>query len=244
MAEAIVACDGAGNEWDVREDGPTCPSCELTAKDLEIKVRKTSKGLVPSTIPNHEIIVEGTELRFATFDSEYRVHAPDCAGLKRDLTESGQKRAGVLVAADRSDAIDQLWAEEDPEDPDKTVLPDGAAEATKFHARCVNRLDGFAPSKAAKTGSAKRDSKRELATLVIEAIAKVVANLPADSPVFEGLSADEIGKIVPNWVHHLPADRERWVASGLPTPDRSDWRTDEASPAESAEPDNEDESDE
>lgn len=230
MAEAIVACDGAGQNWTDVEGAPTCPSCELSAKDLGIKVRSTSKGLVPATIPSHEIIVEGTELRFATFADEYRVHAPECAGLKRDLTESGEKRAGTIVAADRADAVNLLWADEESGE-----VPEGAEAATKFHARCVNKLDGFAPSKAAKSGSAKRDAKRELATGAILALAAYFADLADDSPALAGLSRAEAGQTMANWVHHLPANRETWAASELPTPDRSDWRTEaeEPTPAES-----------
>lgn len=236
MAEAIVSCDGAGQNWTDVEGSPTCPSCELTAKDLGIRVRNTSKGLVPATIPQHEIIVEGTELRFATFADEYRVHAPECPGLKRDLTESGEKRAGTIVAADRDDAVALLWADEETGE-----VPDGAASATKFHARCVNRLDGFAPAKTAKSGSAKRDAKRELATGAILALAAYFAELPDDSAIFASLTRAEAGQTMANWVHHLPANREIWAESDLPTPERSDWKQDEQEPTP-AEDESEDES--
>lgn len=67
----------------------------------------------------------------------------------------------------------------------------------------------------------KRETKRELATRVVEAAAAMVmSELPADFP----MSLEEAKSTVAHWLHHLPADRDRWQQAGLPRPDRSDWR--------------------
>lgn len=92
------------------------------------------------------------------------------------------------------------------------------------------------PAKTTATGNGKAEAKRLLATLVAQAIADMAAKLAdtnmADTTdetadyrfVNSHFTQDEILKIASTWVHHIPADRERWVAMGLPKPDRSDWR--------------------
>jgi hypothetical protein len=54
----------------------------------------------------------------------------------------------------------------------------------------------------------------------------------ADQLILAEFGTEDIRKMVSLWVHHLPADRARWVAV-LPAPDRSDWRA----PASGAAPD-------
>lgn len=93
------------------------------------------------------------------------------------------------------------------------------------------------PVKVEQTPKAtKADAKRLLATHVVLAIASLTAQIAdtnladasEDTAEFRAIlgsfTPDEIRTIASTWVHHLPADRERWVAAGLPKPDRSDWR--------------------
>lgn len=90
----------------------------------------------------------------------------------------------------------------------------------------------------AKPKSRKAEAKRELATQVILALGALAdqivdANIADDGPfalIRAEYTADEIRAMVSLWVHHLPADRARWVEV-LPAPDRSDWRDAPAAPA-------------
>ena len=83
-----------------------------------------------------------------------------------------------------------------------------------------------------KPKSRKAEAKRELATQIVLAIGALVAqvqdaNVADDGPfalIRAEFDADQIAAMASLWVHHLPADRERWVTV-LPAPDRSDWRT-------------------
>lgn len=93
-----------------------------------------------------------------------------------------------------------------------------------------------APKTDTRNGNSKADAKRLLATHVALAIAELTSrivdtNLADTTPetaefraILASFSNDEIRSIASTWVHHIPADRERWVAAGLPKPDRSDWR--------------------
>lgn len=79
------------------------------------------------------------------------------------------------------------------------------------------------PAEAPKPNT--QEIKRELATRCVEAIAAMVKGLPADDPIVKALGGrPEVARVAAHWVHHLPADRARWVKAGLPKPNRSDWR--------------------
>jgi hypothetical protein len=248
----VISCDGQGQDWTLSEEGtPSCPVCGLTAQELGIRVRSTAKGISPKTIPGHEIEVEGTELRFLLMNgtSDFMIHTPSCPQLKRDLGKSAYDRPQILVARDRYDAIAQLWddqvseTEDRPEDiyapsPERDAFLDthGFTAATEFH-RCVAKVPGFAKTqKSAASGTVKRDAKRVLATLMVEAMASRIqeildTNIADTDPetadaraILAGIGNEEIWRTVSHWIHHFPADRARWTASGMPAPDRSDWR--------------------
>lgn len=82
---------------------------------------------------------------------------------------------------------------------------------------------------SAKNGNGKAEAKRLLATLVARSIAQMLEGLPTENSedskfILANFSQEEAAITAATWVHHIPADRERWVAMGLPKPDRSDWR--------------------
>ena len=53
----------------------------------------------------------------------------------------------------------------------------------------------------------------------------MVRGLDPKSPIVAALGGkDAVAMCAASWIHHLPADRERWVKAGLPKPNRSDWR--------------------
>jgi hypothetical protein len=92
------------------------------------------------------------------------------------------------------------------------------------------------PAGTKSNGNGKAEAKRLLATMVAKAIAEMLTELAnvnmagddqdeADYRFINGhFSQEEAAITAATWVHHIPADRERWVAMGLPKPDRSDWR--------------------
>lgn len=82
-------------------------------------------------------------------------------------------------------------------------------------------------------GNSKATAKRTLATLVARSIAQMLEGLAEEAKgdpdgeaalILANFSQEEAAITAATWVHHIPADRERWVAMGLPKPDRSDWR--------------------
>lgn len=250
MANSIVSCDGEGREWLLTDEEdsptePTCPGslCGLTAKELGIRVTMRTKNGVktpnPAQVPGHEIEVEGQDLRFVLSDGDFKVHTPTCPTLKRDLSKSDYEKPAILVAVDQRDAVLQLWddqiAEADMVDNDSPTEEELGPyyDSTDFH-RCVSRLDGFGNAKAEKNGVTKKASKNMLATRLIEAMAAEIKNIVDLNPETEqeqkefelirsGMTSTEIRQTAANWVHHFPADRNRWVASGMAIPVRSDW---------------------
>lgn len=253
MATTIIACTGEGQAWVHPEELPegderdvskvfVCPGCELEPGmgegQLGIKVRIRNGKVSPTTVPEHDIEVEGSELRFVLDNGEFKVHTKTCPTLKRDakVLSDGEK-PGVLVALDKRDAVLQLWDDQILES-DEIADKDEPTEAellpyygyTEFH-RCVNKLFGATDEKP-KSAAVKRDSKRALATIVVEAIAAgVVAALDAEPGnksadavlVLAGMDRAEALRTTSQWIHHLPADRDRWLATELPKPERSDW---------------------
>jgi len=97
--------------------------------------------------------------------------------------------------------------------------------ATKFHGCCeLDKLPGVGGQTGPKGPSASSIARKELATMCVEALAAMVNALPADHPVVREVGGQEKARVmVTSWIHHLPADRTRWLAV-LPKPDRSDWR--------------------
>lgn len=93
------------------------------------------------------------------------------------------------------------------------------------------------PAGTKSNGNGKAEAKRLLATMVAKSIAGMLeelanVNMAGDDQdgadyrfINAHFSQEEAAVTAATWVHHIPADRERWVAMGLPRPDRSDWRT-------------------
>lgn len=68
----------------------------------------------------------------------------------------------------------------------------------------------------------RRTAKQDLATRVAIALGALLSDLEG-SAALEGMTLEEAGQTLANWIHHLPVDRSAWPAS-LPRPDRSNWR--------------------
>lgn len=149
-------------------------------------------------------------------DSNFEVHKPGCADIKKTQTDYAQPAAGT--ATSYAEMVRDLWSDQIAEheapdaekDTDEWVLKHFDVD---IDVKPCLRIPGAPKATPAKAVAEKRNAKRELATDLIEAVGKFAATL-----------SDDEKKTIAQWLHHLPADRERWVASGLPKPDRSDWR--------------------
>jgi len=251
MATSIITCAGSGSAWVTPDDGEsfTCPECLLTPQELGIKTRKTSKGLNPATIPDHEVEVDGVEVRYVLTNGDFEVHTPSCPQLKRDLAKSDYEKPGTVVAVSREDAVRFLWDDQiaeaftqpvNPDEPDgdhesyepttDELAEHGYFEATHFHGRCLSKILPDPTSTAKVKSTVKRDAKRALADLVVAAIAEVLnGELPA--AVLAGMTVDEAKRITVQQIHHLPVNRDNWPET-IPTPDRSDWAPKDTETAE------------
>lgn len=142
------------------------------------------------------------------------------------------------------DQIREQW-EEDPKNaetdygtaPWSWLNKNGYVTSVDFHS-CLDGLPQQAKA-AAKAGNTKKAAKQELATLVAEFTAMMLAELLAENtesgkdtiipePAIDLVKSgfkddDEIRQCVAQWLHGLPCDRDRWVAAGMAIPDRSDW---------------------
>jgi hypothetical protein len=147
----------------------------------------------------------GTDgLQYATLEEAITGHAPDvtfnpCCKLQWGNPEPAKSTAdrNVKAAVQRGRAARNGQPAESPRDK---AQGSGNRETPK--------------------ASAKQTAKRELATLVAEAAAAMVFEHAETA----GISQEDAAKAIAHWLHHLPVDRDRWVAAGLPKPDRSDWR--------------------
>jgi hypothetical protein len=261
MATTTISCEGQGKPWNVDNSTTpptlTCPVCELSnaPSELNIKTRTNAKTgkITPSTLPQHDIEVDGTELRYILTNGDFQVHSATCPQPARDIKagKSDYQKPATLVATDAHDAVIQLWDDQLREQDDLTeaqredlsLVPDSFLNehhyynATHFHSRCLGKVPGFEQGKSNKAkGQGNRDARRLLAARMIEAMARELTTLKdtnlTDTTketqeqrfILSNLTNEQIDKIASAWCHHYPADRQRWVDSGMPIPDRSDWR--------------------
>lgn len=191
-------------------------------------------------------------------EPDWLIHLTTCKAYKRDKARSqykgisDYKLEGVVNQSEIirdvwDDQIREQWEEEHTsadgtqDETDYGTAPwawlsrNGYVHTVKFHT-CLDGLPQQAKG-AAKTANTKKAAKTELATLVAEATAQMLADLldanladPEDpyaaaaAIVTSGFKDDdEIRQCVAQWLHGLPCDRDRWVASGMAIPDRSDW---------------------
>jgi hypothetical protein len=169
--------------------------------------------------PNRELVV-------LLVNGIFKVHAKGCKSIYRDRKKANNEFP--FKAASRYETVAELWDDIINENvPEQYAIRYDAVVSyyneTDFHSCLADLPDGDPgrpePETPAKAQSAKRAAKRELASLVVEAAARVMTLTPP-----AGMTEDDVAKAIAHWLHHLPADRERWVATGLPKPDRSDWR--------------------
>lgn len=163
-----------------------------------------------------------------------------------DITLEGVINQREVIMEVWDDIIRDYFLEQNPvadgeEEPDYATVSwgwldkNGFVDSVKFHT-CLDGLPQQAKT-AAKGASTKKSAKLELATLVAEAAGQMLADLlgaslaDPEEPYAASASLvksgfrddDEIRQCVAQWLHGLPCDRERWVASGMAIPDRSDW---------------------
>lgn len=156
----------------------------------------------------------------------FQVHKPGCRDLKK--IETDYDTPGLGTASSYAEMLRDLWADQirendsvpDDQKTDEWVLENYDVDVTV--SPCL-RIPGSAPKPTEKPKAVKAEAKRDLATRVVEAIADMVKSLPDDALALQGMTREEAARCASTWVHHLPADRERWVKV-LPKPDRSDWR--------------------
>ena len=206
---------------------PTAPTPAAATQAAEAATAKAEGKVQPNrapkpTAPNTAKATADPQAR--TFDYAYvlesgsgafSVHKPGCAAIKKVKTDYAQPVVGT--AATYADMVRDLWSDQ--------IAEHDAPEAEKATDEWVlghydtdisvhSCLRPAGKPKAAKpdVATARRDAKRALATRVVRAAAAL-----------NGLT-DEEKRTIAHWLHHLPADRDEWVAAGLPKPDRSDWR--------------------
>jgi hypothetical protein len=167
-----------------------------------------------------------------TGDKGFEVHRTGCRDIARTKRTGKVQNEFPFEATDERSAVLDLWSDQIAENPDTADNEDRAyadyLPDTKFHGCCKLPANAVSVKSAEGSGnretpkaSAKQAAKRELATLVVEQAYKAVLKYCAENT---DMTQEEAAKFVSHWLHHLPADRERWVAAGLPKPDRSDWR--------------------
>jgi hypothetical protein len=75
--------------------------------------------------------------------------------------------------------------------------------------------------------ASKSEAKNDLARRLVLAAQAMVANLDESDAALSGLSREEAGQFVANWLHSLPTggrDGERWWETELPRPATADWK--------------------
>lgn len=154
--------------------------------------------------------------------------------------------------------VETFNAEEHGEDEDYAgvswawLTRNGYTGSVQFHT-CLDGLAQSASKTKASSETIKKATKNELATRVIEAAAALLDELFSETLTEEDDEpGDEVRALiefrenlltafgteeaarqcVAQWLHGMPADRDRWFASGMPIPNRSDW-ADYQPPAES-----------
>ena len=214
MATTIISCEGQGKPWQINitDDNPkappSCPACELTSTDLDIKVtRKTNQNqtkLSPPELPQHYIEREGTELRYILVSGNFQVHSATCKQPARDISQhlTDYAQPATLVAINMKHAITQLWDDQlrdqhdTPEDPDDTpesyLDEHGYTSSTQFHARCLSKVEGFQQATKSKANSqGKRDARRLLALQMIKAMASELNQIKSANLADAGGNGEE-----------------------------------------------------
>jgi hypothetical protein len=186
--------------------------------------------------------------------SDFVIHEKSCRSYKGQKAKSsyaGLQDYALTQVVNQLEIIRDVWDdqireefEEDPKNEGKDYAEaswgwlnqHGYVDSVGFHT-CLDGLPQQAKN-AIKTANTKKAAKQELASLVAEATARMLAELldeatatdpdspyASSAPVVTGGFKDdeEIRQCVAQWLHGLPCDRERWVASGMAIPDRSDW---------------------
>lgn len=183
--------------------------------------------------------------------SDFVIHLNGCKSYKAQKAKSqyaGLDDYQLTDVVNQLEVIRDVWDdqireefEEDPKNEGKDYATaswgwlnsHGYVHSVKFHT-CLDGLPQQAKT-VAKGNSNKKAAKIELATLVAEAAGAMLAELLATPDpgepeeatakfVRSGFKDDaEVKQCVAQWLHGLPCDRERWVASGMAIPDRSDW---------------------
>lgn len=140
-------------------------------------------------------------------------------------------------------ADDTLTQDQKAEDPTWAWLAkNGYVDATEFHT-CLAGLPQSSKAAQTKSESIKKSTRQELATRVVEQAAllldgifardttaeEVDGELPYADP-FADLLVDAFGsedaarQCTAQWMHGMPVYRDRWAATNLPIPNRSDWK--------------------
>lgn len=186
-------------------------------------------------------------------DADFIIHEKGCKSYARDKGRSSYKGLQdyeLTQVANQLEVIREVWSDqiaeqwdEDPKNADTDygtapwawLVANGYVGSVKFHS-CLDGLPQQAKAPA-KGAGAKKAAKAELAGVLIESVAFMLDSLleanmadsedPYAAPlatITAGFKDDaEVRQCVAQWLHHIPADRERWAASGMAIPDRSDW---------------------
>lgn len=183
--------------------------------------------------------------------AEWEVHKVGCrqygAAKKRSRYAGSDEDYLLEQVINQSEIIREVWDESiqaEFEEDEKNNGKDyatapwswlnahGYVNSVKFHT-CLDGLPAQAKT-AAKGANSIKAAKLELATLVAEAAGAMLNELltPEDGDsAYAAAKTIEAGfkdaaavrQCVAQWLHGLPCDRDRWVASGMAIPDRSDW---------------------
>lgn len=184
----------------------------------------------------------------------YQVHLQGCkqyaAAKKRSqynwqtdwVLEGILNRQAVILEAwddqitESRKADDDLTDDQRNEDPTWAWLnKNGYVDATEFHTCLAGLPQSSKAAGTAKAESIKKSTRQELATRVVERAAGLLDEIFAtdatdEDTAFAVLLVEAFGseenarQCTAQWMHGMPVYRDRWAATSLPIPNRSDWK--------------------
>lgn len=177
-----------------------------------------------------------TKITVAKRNSIEEIHKPGCRDLKnRRGYRTSDRDDWTLEVETLADLYRSYWECIDVENVGEghyaTVEDVWWAWRSEFKlmpcAGDIPEMDepGTVPAEEAKV--TRSEAKNDLARRLVLAAQSMVANLDESDAALSGLSREEAGQFVANWLHSLPTggrDGERWWETELPRPATADWK--------------------
>jgi len=243
----------------IKDQATSNPARAASASAKPIKAQAAPKP--PAKAPTIKTPVNVYALLMNGGPYDWTVHSTTCKSYKAAKAKSayaGLDDYEISDVLNQRDVIMDVWDDQiresftDADGDDYAAASwgwlkkNGYVDSVSFHSVCLQGLPQTSKAAAASKSSEaiKKATKNELATRVAEAAAKLLDDIfdENDGPESKFLAAllaafgseDQARQCVAQWMHGMPVDRDRWYASGLPIPQRSDWAdyTPPATPAD------------